>query len=490
MKHSTVNRSSHPSRGVFRNLRKGGAERGVLIGLVVCALASPLSVIPWALIALAVTGLVFRAFWRQIDQGLPLAQVAALLACLQWLIGPVWYYWGDYSIESMGMAVSETEYFSVAIPGTSMFCLGLLIFGYTVNQRNLLRRTSSENFHLIGILLNGVALVADVAGRLGPSNLAFAFFLLSQLRYVGVLYLWFSGRTWARWLAGICTLPLFVSSAESAMFHDLLIWCGLLFCFWYAGVPRTPMTKVALILAGAVLVFTIQGVKKPYREKVWEGRDASLTEEVTQFWTGFEDLDQEEIFENTMVRLNQGWIVSRVIYHVPKAEPYARGATIRDALVASLIPRFLYADKAEAGGRTNFMRFTGLPINEATSMNVSLLGEGYANFGKVGSWIFLFVAGSAIAVSIGLCKKYASVRPVFLFWIPLIFYQAIKAETDCTEVFNQITKGGALAFVCFWGVEKVFPSRASRGVRRSAKRAGRRRKRISEDATEVRWEKS
>jgi len=446
----------------IRRLRaywKGGASRWVLGTLAASVILSLLDVIPGAWLAVVIALAVTAAFWRQLDRGMPLAQIAALLACLQWLVGPVWYYGGNYAVQHMGMWVPEKDYFAIAVPGCGMFSLGLLLFGRSINQRGMLFPVSRRHFFTIGVLLNAAALCGDVAGRVGPSSLAFAFFLVSQVRYVGVLYLWFSEREKARWLAGLCILPLFMNSSESAMFHDLLIWCGLLFCFWFASRRRTIWMKTSIVTGAALLAFTVQGVKKSYREKVWSGKEASFSDEVIGFWSGFSDLDHTELLEGTMTRLNQGWIVSRVFYYVPANEPFANGETVRDAVIASIVPRFLYADKAEAGGRQNFIRFTGLPLNEVTSMNLSLLGEGYANFGKYGAFVFLFVAGAGISLAIGFCNDFAGSRPAFLFWIPLIFYQAIKAETDSTEIFNQILKGGALAFAGFWVVEKFYSTR-------------------------------
>lgn len=439
--------------------KKVGTDRAALYILAVCLACSLLEIVSGMWLAVFVTVVALRALWVCLDQGLPIIQITAVLACLQWLVGPLWYYLGDYAVAEMGMVVAENDYFAFAVPGTAAFCLGLFALQFPLNQRGILAPVQKKDFFVIGLGLNACAFLGDVAGRVGPESLAFAFFLLSQLRYVGVLYLWFSQNTGSRWLAALCTLPLFLSSAESAMFHDLLIWCGLLFSFWFASRRRTVLLK-SLIVVGALLVaFTIQGVKRSYRDKVWNAQEASLTEELVDFWKNFSELDRASIMENAMIRLNQGWIVSRVLYHVPATEPHAEGETIKNAVIAAGVPRFLYKDKAQAGGRDNFMRFTGLPINEQTSMNISLLGEGYANFGKYGGCIFLFVAGIGIAMAFGYCVRFCRKHPVFIFWIPLIFYQAIKAETDSTEILNQVVKGGFLAFTCYWAVEKVFPTK-------------------------------
>lgn len=443
----------------------GIEERIRLLILGACLGLSFLDIIPGMFLAVLVSAVAMRALWISLDHGLPIVQITAALACLQWLVGPLWFYLGDFSVTDLGMSVSSRNYFSLAVPGTAAFCLGLFVIAYPFNQMRFLAPVRNDDFFLIGLALNGGALLGDIAGRVGPGSLSFAFFLLSQLRYVGVVYLWFSNYPGARWLAGLCTLPLFLSSAESAMFHDLLIWSGLLFSFWFASRRRTVVLKSMIVVGALLTAFTIQGVKESYRDKVWNAQQASLTEEIYSFWRNLSERNREDIMENVMTRINQGWIVSRVLLHVPAEEPFAMGETVKDAVIAAAVPRFLYKDKAMAGGRENFMRFTGLYLSEQTSMNISLLGEGYANFGKHAACVFLFISGLGVAMAFGFCIRFCRRYPVFLFWIPLIFYQAIKAETDMTEILNQIVKGGILAFTCYWAVEYLFPTRRRTIVR-------------------------
>ena len=79
--------------------------------------------------------------------------------------------------------------------------------------------------------------------------------------------------------------------------------------------------------------------------------------------------------------------------NVPSQTPFARGETIRNALVASVFPRFLYPDKPIAGGRENMENYAGISLNENTSMDISQVGEAYANFGEMGGIIMMFVLG-------------------------------------------------------------------------------------------------
>ena len=45
------------------------------------------------------------------------------------------------------------------------------------------------------------------------------------------------------------------------------------------------------------------------------------------------------------------------------------------AYASSILPRFLYPDKIDAGGSYNITRFTDVKLNDSTSMNIGVLGE-------------------------------------------------------------------------------------------------------------------
>ena len=112
-----------------------------------------------------------------------------------------------------------------------------------------------------------------------------------------------------------------------------------------------------------------------------------------------EIVDQEHLFtevnfDAAIDRINQGWIVARIMRYTPNYEPFAGGETIITGIRASLIPRFLDPDKPKAGGRENFTRFTGKLISDNTSMGLSPLGEAYANFGING--------GSCLDINFGI----------------------------------------------------------------------------------------
>jgi hypothetical protein len=92
-------------------------------------------------------------------------------------------------------------------------------------------------------------------------------------------------------------------------------------------------------------------------------------------------------------------------------------------------------------------------------MGISPLGEAYANFGVEGGSLFMFAYGLGFALVYYLVLRYVVRSPEFLFWLPLVFYQAIKAETELVIVFNQISKGLIVALAGYYGVSLLLQRR-------------------------------
>jgi len=65
----------------------------------------------------------------------------------------------------------------------------------------------------------------------------------------------------------------------------------------------------------------------------------------------------------------------------------------------------------------------------------------------------------------------------FLFWLPLIFYKAIKAETEFVTVLNQLTKGSLVAFTLHWLMDVKGITALMGGERRTPAIRGRERAR-------------
>lgn len=440
-------------------LEQRSASVAGMVAVVLLGFLSLLQIVPNAAIIGTIVLIILFEFQKRLDQGVPILQLTSVIAVLQWLVGPVLNYSSDITFARYQMYVPEAVYFQFAIPGTAFFVAFMLSVGASVKQRNLLQSVDRRHFFAIGVLLNIVAIVATLAASRVGGGLQFFLHLLSQLRYVGALYFLFSlSQVRLLFAAGSC-VQLFSSSLSSGMFHDLLLWIAILFCYWFAQRKWKFGVKMIALVTATLALFSIQVVKQEYREQLRKGREPSLVALIIAYVAPDGRAWETDSLSLVITRLNQGWIISAIMDHVPEEEPFAGGETVKEAILVSVAPRFLWSDKKTAGGRENFRRFTGLEIANSTSMGISPLGEAYANYGVVWGIVFMIVFGALFALFYYGTLRYAVNHPAFLFWIPLIFYQAMKAETELSVIMNQLTKGAIVAFGCHYFVQQIFPVR-------------------------------
>lgn len=427
----------------------------VMVLLVAAGIAGYFQMMPNALLALVATVSIFFWVFLTLDEGLPLSGLAALLAALQWLAGPALAFSTEISEARYNMYVDQSTYFSFALPGTCLYAAALIGVAGIPTERIRLAGASSTHFFQIGVFLLVLSLASQFAASKAPGSLQFFFHLVTQVRYIGALYLLFSNHRF-KWVMIAASLSsLFIRTAEAGMFHDLILWLMLIGCYWYFSVQRTKRVKAVFFIAGALFVLTAQTIKKDYREQIETGKEPSLISMAYEALSEGRFFSRADVREGAIVRLNQGWIISAIMNHVPERESHASGETISTAMGSAFLPRFVSPNKKRAGGQENFRRFTGLMLADSTSMGISPLGEAYANYGIGGGIIFMLIWGAAFGGVLSLITRYGQKNPQFLLWTPLIIYQALKAETEMSVVLNQLTKGAIVAFGVYYLVHRI-----------------------------------
>jgi hypothetical protein len=437
-------------------LKTSGISLYRLVLLSVVGLLGIAQIVPNWLLVSVVTLVVMIEFLERLDCGLPLIPMTVLIAVLQWLLGPTLVYLSEYPFGRYRMYVEENIYFQYALPATTFYAVAMLAMGRTLQQRELLQTVDRSNFVKIGFFLTMVGAMAHFAAPRFSGNYQFVLFLLSQSMYVGAVYFLMSKHEWRLIFATGPILFLLMTSLASGRFHDLLIWSAVLFCYWFAERRYFLVTKILIFATIGLLVFGIQSVKNTYRAALKRGDNPSLVGLMRESLQPGGMAWEEGALSNALVRLNQGWIISAILYHVPAGEPFAEGETVRDAFVSSLLPRFLAPEKKGAGGRENFRRFTGLEIGESTTMGISPLGEAYANFGVMGGILALTLYGVLFAAAYRVLIAFLPTLPTFYFWLPFIFYQSIKAETEFVVIVNQLAKGTVAAIILYYLVNLNF----------------------------------
>jgi uncharacterized membrane protein len=404
-------------------------------------------------------------FIKQIGNDIPVRKLLMLIALLQWVIAPLLSYHLFDESEFYSMQVSEEMYMAYVIPGILALYLGMnLVFRSSNLKRNLKTLIKSGASDIVlrkrGRFLYTIGFIALLLQGAAPTSLQFAFFLLAKLIYIGAFYL-LSGKANYRYLwLSVAFVPLLVGAQGSTVFHDLFLWGGFAFMI-YALINQIGLVqKILFLLLGVFSVLFVQFFKSDYREEVRFSKDAISTQtilEVAEKRYKSEGLS-DDYYQSVVDRLNQGWIIARIMYVVPAYEAYAEGETIMEGVRAALIPRFLDPDKVQSGG-AYFERFTKIEL-KGTSMNLGLIGEAYANYGPGGAYIFLFIIGWLFKIAFNIINKQSFKYYEILLWLPFLFLYVVKAEDDFATMFNQFTKSILVCLVLFFMMGKIFPRSA------------------------------
>jgi hypothetical protein len=199
------------------------------------------------------------------------------------------------------------------------------------------------------------------------------------------------------------------------MFGELIFIVILIGLFIIPSYKLTLRKKISIFLFSAIMVFSVQLIKPILR--------------------GWEFSETSGPLTYNIVRLNQGSLVSHVMYAVPDKIPYARGQTVLSAIFGSFIPRLVWSDKPKVG-RDLVEKYTELTLGPTTSMGLTPLGETYANFGKKGGIIFMFVLGLVFRGVFNGILFLAQKNISLFYWMPVMFLHAIKVETDIARTLG------------------------------------------------------
>ena len=411
----------------------------------------------WSLIGLVVITFVAIRFINALGKTLPIMELMLLISGLQWIVGPIIEYLYPTMHYKYYMYVEQDEYMSYVVPAYTIFALIVLFLIRNTRAINI-PIEKLENYKQYGLFIFMVGVVFDILLPRLPGGLGFFAFLLSNFKFAGAIILFFSNDKRLKQIFYGCIVYLLGISIQNALFHDFVLWSVFFFMIWSLKFKPSKKTVLIVISIGLFSLTTLQTIKAVYRAQVWSGYSGNKLELFTSllYQVIFSDVDNNNELDGEMnnVRLNQGWIISALMEQVPGRVSYAQGSTITEAISASLVPRFLNPNKKKAGGQENFERYTGLMLGENTSMGISIVGEAYINFGRIGGMLFMLLWGLFLAkVWVWLIKKLNG-NILLLAFMPLLFLQVVKAETELVVVLNHLIKSMIVVFGFFWGARR------------------------------------
>jgi hypothetical protein len=395
----------------------------------------------------------------------------AALAVLQWLLGPLGYYLflGDSLFFAFKMMIGPDEYFNFVFPATIMLIAGIYIpiRNLTMDHRAVFVRIKEylSDKPKTGLVLVFIGIISSLSSSFVPPSLAFVFFLLKDMMYVGALYLFFSPFKGKKIVLGVVTAFILFQSINQGMFKELIFWMVFFVIFLTFVHPVSLRRKMVLSVFLALTIGILQSVKGEYRLATWDASNKTESKSSILWSLVKSNINNPQsvflsksFMEQNIHRLNQGALISHVVYHTPDKVPYARGSTISSAVLGSIVPRFLWSNKRTADQEL-FEKYSGIELARGTSMDLSPLGEAYANFGKPGAVIFMLFYGLIIGYVFFLFLRYSSTAPTVILWLPMVFYQVLAVESDLFKVLNSLTKGSILVLLAFLVFRKMFKAK-------------------------------
>ena len=426
--------------------------------MTVAGIAAISDLTMWAAIGLGFSALVTGHLCMTARRFVAFPDLIVLASSLQWIIAP----WLAASYPSKmvvyHMTLQTDEYLRYAVPATIALWVGL----HLPASRKLSTTWALPEREPLSKRLRGtldaaivIGLVFDAYTNAVPVQWRFLFYLIASFRFVGALGWMVTGTPGWKIRVAVVVLHLVAVQSSGGQFYIAIHWGGY-FLLVYAFMKRWRLMLAVSLMVGVIGMGLLQTVKPNFRESLVEDEVSGPVEAFTRLsamlWTRANQgriVDEDSDAGDTLVRFNQGWIISRIITHVPAEEPYAMGGTLADAVIFSIVPRFLFPNKKEGASRTIFRRFTGIDLPSTTRMGLSIIGELYANFGMVGGVLTTFLYGCILGWLFLFFADRAQSNPLWWAIAPTILLPGVEPGFNLEDIFNHIVKA-AVVFLIIW----------------------------------------
>ncbi len=363
------------------------------------------------------------------------------------------------------MLVPEGTYFGFVMPAVCAFSLSMcypitnkgqiLDEGKSFKILLQLARNELKRHTKTGIIIVITGVLSFFFIGLVPDVFKFVVTLFFFSAFAGILYIFYSPPLPSKNVLLILFTVFIVGLAIQSGVFTVVVYMGItLFSFLFLGKSYALWKKFLVFIVGCFFLFIVQNVKTSYRDLTWKGK------EVDNKSTLFMDLMLDKLnnidqliningFFPVYMRTNQGYNITVVMRRIPANQDFDNGSHLFLTAASALVPRLIWPDKPQAGGKESMKYYTGYNI-EGWSTNVSPLGEAYGSFGPIGGIFYMFVLGLFIRWVYKKVFVIAQNLPLLVLWIPLLFYQiTYSMETDSLQIFNSLLKGALFIWLLY-----------------------------------------
>jgi len=365
------------------------------------------------------------------------------------------------------MPVDKDVYFSFCLPAVAGYCLTLTLpflkrDGTDSGNylKELLDKVKSDlkERPTVGVYMMAFGVLALYFSNKVPVSFQFILNLVWLSSFAGFLYVFYATGLRLKKIILLAFGAFIIGYSLSIGMFTIIAYMGMLMSsYLFLGKRVSFVKKLSFFLIAGCVLLIIQSVKPLYRQYTWEkgyeGSKLALFYELAVDRIQQGELLNEEAFFPIYYRTNQGFNISMVMMRIPKRQPHDFGKNLTRNMLASLVPRFLWPDKPEAGGKFNMKFYAGYNL-VGFSTNIGPLGEAYGSFGRSWGIVYMAVLGFFIRLAYQILFRKAAKIPALVLWVPVIFFQVTySAEADTLQIMNSLTKSGL--FVLF--VYLVFP---------------------------------
>ncbi len=406
----------------------------------------------------------FVLLFNAISYVMPVRYLLGAFMCVQFFIGPSLAYNGldEYQYWHYKMRIPEADYFAYAIPAVMSFILGLHLFAGKLNGEIVDEKQVSQFVQQhpdLPYWFIGIGFVASIISAFFASELAFVFYLLGGFKFIGLFLLVIGSKELKIAPLVVVISSIVASSLGDGMFHDLLTWIifiGSVFAIRYKFDFNIKMIACSAFI---LLALTIQLMKSSYRSATNEGHDEVGLQTFSKLYKEQNRDKSMFSFESlapSTVRINQGFIITNIMRNVPAYVPFSNGEEMYQVFEAGILPRIFAPNKLNAGDRTIFMKYSGLRIQEGTSMALSSLGDAYLNFGITGGCIFMLFLGLLYSYILTVFFKQSKKYPVLILFTALVFYYPIRPDCELQTILGHLFKSCFLLYVMILFFKSTF----------------------------------
>lgn len=417
------------------------------------------------------------------ESGMPVMSVLCLAYALQFAI-PIFTNVPEISLAYGEVKYLQDDYVVAALLITILGICALQIGYYTLQSGKFARSMPVIDLHLnekkafiycvlVGFFLPLLLGLRTVLSEQQVLQFSSIFTLLQnqQLVVIGILgWLVYSGRStkWHKLLLYLVVGIAVWRGLSSAFLEQTIIPVAILFVTKWLYGRRVSILSISFMLA--VILF-LSPVKGSFRQALWSDsvsvnvdsisdRAFLWVEQASQYW--IETLSGERKITDAASDATSRTDLIHQFAHIysltPDTVPFQYGSTYSYFAVA-LIPRAIWPDKPEAGSANNFFAVAyGITTEDGvkrSTFGVSLLGEGYINFGVAGVLLIMALQGAILALLqhvFGSSKSGAGGQAVFLaFFIFFLNGVGTSAEIFFGNILQNLLCSCALLW---WAREK------------------------------------